>query len=439
MQPTENKQPAQEELIAHVRKSLKAHEEPYNLGAWEKFNAKQQTKRTPIFWMTRLGGVAAVIAVCFSLFLLTKTNPGNETNGVVKVIPDQKEEQLQNPMANDHLEKIELEGYKVIPQHTTSVADKDLSKLLAISSNKLGMKTSKLLALNEPVIENTQQAGQSNYQDQNKDVINKQSDEKTAVINEGNTKQTTVDYLIRERQRNESAPERIANNSNKSKWVLGLMLAPSIGNAEELNMGYGLSMAYNFSDKLSLVTGVSYNEMSASKDFTSSIGTSSILYGNNKSLAAISQKVTGLDIPLELKYSFNSKVYASLGVSAFAVIGQSRSNTFIQGVVVNGTTGKSSTSSNASPGSSSPSDLSSSKGQFENTYILNKKVVERADSQGQNNVNYLGFYNFSIGYKKKMLKSHFVAFEPFIKLPIREVTQDNLKLVGAGLRVKVDF
>ena len=139
---------------------------------------------------------------------------------------------------------------------------------------------------------------------------------------------------------------------------------------------------------------------------------------------------------IELKYSFNKNVYASLGVSAFAVIGQSRSNTFIQGVVVNGTPNKVSSSTD---GPLVNTGLSSSKGQFENTYILNKKVVEKASLEGQNNVNYLGFYNFSVGYKKMMLKRHFVAFEPFVKLPIKEVTQDNLRLVGAGLRLKVDF
>ena len=41
MQPTEDKQPAKEELIAHIRESLKTHQEPYKLGAWEKFNEKQ--------------------------------------------------------------------------------------------------------------------------------------------------------------------------------------------------------------------------------------------------------------------------------------------------------------------------------------------------------------------------------------------------------------
>ena len=135
---------------------------------------------------------------------------------------------------------------------------------------------------------------------------------------------------------------------------------------------------------------------------------SSILYGNNKSLAAISQKVTGIDIPLELKYSFNKNVYASLGLSAFAIIGQSRSNTFIQGVVVNRSANKATSSSDLSASESSTSRVSDSKGQFANTFILNKKIVEKASLEDKNNVNYLGFYNFSFGYKKKMLKNHFI-------------------------------
>lgn len=432
MQPTENKQPAQEELIAHIRKNLKAHEEPYNLGAWENFNSKQQAKRTPIFWMTRLGGVAAVIAVCFTLFFLTKTNTEQAPNVLVKSNSDKIEEQSQHAVTNDDLDKVGLEQNSTIAQNPNEVIAKKTVKVF-VKSTDFVVKHSDMTAANVPVIANAQQPS---YQVQNNDVIKQITDEKIAVITEEKTSPNTIDFLVKESQRNESAPERIAKNKSKNKWVLGLMVAPSLGNAEELNMGYGLSMGYNFSDKLSLVTGVSYNEMSATKDFTNNIAASSILYGNNKSLAAISQKVTGLDIPLELKYSFNKNVYASLGVSAFAVIGQSRSNTFIQGVVVNGTPNKGSSSTD---GSANNTDLSSSKGQFENTYILNKKVTERANLESQNDVNYLGFYNFSIGYKKRMLKRHFVAFEPFVKLPIREVTQDNLRLVGAGLRLKVDF
>lgn len=419
MQPTENKQPAQEELIAHIRKSLKAHEESYNLGAWENFNAKQQTKKTPIFWITRLSGVAAVIALCFTLFLLNKTNPEKAGKDLVKV----------------NSNKPEFEDNTSIRPKEAEVIAETRSTQTVVSSHHLTAKSISNVEVDETVKESTQPLEKSADRVENNEVVEKISDQKVAAISEDKTKLNTVEFLAQESQKNESASERMFNKRAKSKWVLGLMIAPSLGNAEELNMGYGVSMGYNFSDKLSLVTGVSYNEMSASKNFNSNLGASSILFGNNKSLTAISQKVTGVDIPLELKYSFNKNVYANLGVSAFAVIGQSRNNTFIQGVVVNGTGGKGTSSS----GQSNAADESGSKGQFANTYIQNKKIVESVSLGEQNDVNYLGFYNFSIGYKKLVLKRHFVAFEPFVKLPIREVTQDNLRLVGAGLRLKVDL
>lgn len=431
MQPTENKQPAQEELIAHIRKNLKAYEEPYNLGAWERFNSKQHVKKTPIFWITRLGGVAAVIAVCFTLSLLTKTDVEKQNNVLVKVNANQSEKQSQNPINREELESLAIENNQTIATHQDETIAKKESSLLAVNSDNFETKQVGTVNLDEAVTQKAQHEIA-----QNKEIINPKAEEKIAAITEEKTTTNTTDFLVKETHRNEITSEIIAKNRSKNKWVLGLMVAPSLGQAEELNMGYGLSMGYNFSDKLSLVTGVSYNEMSASKDFSTNPDMSSILFGNNKSLTAINQKVTGLDIPLELKYSFNKNVYASVGVSAFAVIGQSRSNTFIQGVVVNGTPNKVSSSTD---GSSGNTGLSSSKGQFENTYILNKKVIEKASLEGQNNVNYLGFYNFSIGYKKMMLKRHFVAFEPFVKLPIKEVTQDNLRLVGAGLRLKVDF
>ncbi len=39
------------------------------------------------------------------------------------------------------------------------------------------------------------------------------------------------------------------------KWEMGLVVAPSIGNSKKLNMGYGVSMAYALSDKVSISSG----------------------------------------------------------------------------------------------------------------------------------------------------------------------------------------
>jgi hypothetical protein len=214
------------------------------------------------------------------------------------------------------------------------------------------------------------------------------------------------------------------------------MLAPSIGNTQELNMGYGVSMTYNFSNRLSLSSGVAYSKMNASKNLPTQIGSSSIVLGNTKSLEMINEEVTGLDIPLELKYTINKNMYANLGVSGFAVLNQSRRNTFVETVVVKGNV--SSSGGTGANGASSSVD-NDAKGQFANAYLVNQRTTEVASNSSIEDLNYIGFYNLSFGYTKKVYKNHALAIEPFVKLPIRGVTQDNLRLVGTGVRLKVGF
>ena len=52
---------------------------------------------------------------------------------------------------------------------------------------------------------------------------------------------------------------------------------------------------------------------------------------------------------------------------------------------------------------------------------------------------YLGFYNFAFGYKTKISKKNAFAIEPFLKLPMREVKTENLRLIGTGVKLKFDF
>ncbi|HTM97763.1 MAG TPA: hypothetical protein VL088_03425, partial [Pedobacter sp.] len=62
-----------------------------------------------------------------------------------------------------------------------------------------------------------------------------------------------------------------------------------------------------------------------------------------------------------------------------------------------------------------------------------------AAASAMQDVNYIGFYNLSFGYTKKVYKNHSLSIEPFVKLPIKVVSQDHLKLMGTGLRLKVGF
>ncbi|MCY1375009.1 hypothetical protein D9M69_623870 [compost metagenome] len=127
-----------------------------------------------------------------------------------------------------------------------------------------------------------------------------------------------------------------------------------------------------------------------------------------------------------------------MGVSGFAVLNQSRNNTFVQEVVVKST----SSSSGASGGVSSGGDLQDAfgpKGQFANSYIVNQRTTEKVADAAMNKINYMGFYNLSVGYTRKIYKNHALSIEPFVKLPVNGASRDNLRMEGKGIRVKVGF
>lgn len=450
MQPTENKQPTEKELIAHIRQSLKAHEEQYQVGAWEKFNNKQQTKKRPIFWIGALSGVAAILAICFSLILTTNKEPKKVEENFVKANSSKAIEADKN--VNSELIKIGSEEQK--SSHQTAKIDAE-SEAVFINSKEKNNSSEIQTAINNNnllIAKNANNGSNSNATNSN---INNQSVQNNAVVKADHqqavaaisekVKPDILDFLTNETKKGEAANSKMAKNNKTSKWNLGIMLAPSFNNTNELNMGYGVTMGYQISDKLSLTSGIAYSNMTASKSLQTNIGMSSIIVGNTRSLESISQKVTGLDIPLELKYNINKNIYANFGVSALAVLNQKRNNTFVQEVVVNGVTNTISSSSNASGAAGSGaanapaiSDATAAKGQFANSYVVNQRTTESA-STSQNDENFIAFYNLSFGYKRKLYKNHSVSIEPFVKLPVKQVTQDNLKLIGTGLRLKVDF
>ncbi|RZK66962.1 MAG: hypothetical protein EOO92_24705, partial [Pedobacter sp.] len=71
--------------------------------------------------------------------------------------------------------------------------------------------------------------------------------------------------------------------------------------------------------------------------------------------------------------------------------------------------------------------------------IVSEKVTESAPASETESNNYIGFYNFSFGYKQKVAKDKSISIEPFMKVPMREVTKDNLRLMGTGVKLKFDF
>lgn len=446
MQPTEHKQPTEEELIAHIRQSLMAHEETYEVGAWEKFN-KQETKKRPFLWIKVLSAAAAILVVCFGLFLIKKEKPEALNNVVTKTNSSTLDKQPENTIAKslpatDGIQKEPIgENFSANRNDHALVADVTPTSKQDQTFAEPTVIVADPATINHP----SNQQVAVNTINENPVGINGASpktDPQQAAINaEEKPKPNIMDFLNKETEKDKARVQGNVLDKRANRWELGLMVAPSFGNTKKLNMGYGLSMEYNFSDKLSLSSGIAYNEMTASKsvgsnDLAASPSSASAFAKDSRSLEAVSERVIGLDIPLELKYHISNSVYANFGVSAFAVLDYQRNNTYLENKLV-----PNSYISGGAAGPSSPNSpgTGSDEASFTNSMVVNQRTTEPAPESNKKESNYIGFYNLSVGYKKKISKNNSMSIEPFLKLPMKEVSKDNLKLIGTGLRLKFDF
>jgi len=416
MQPTDHMKESEDELIAHIRESLTGHEEEYVPGSWENFNKIEGKKTVPMLWLWRLSSAAAVLLVVGAgiVWFKQKTpdqvpvqnvqHKPNESSGpaaeieTVKEMPVPIEIKKEEHIAN-------LRQHKNAAANATAAPE--ASNLVAVSSDQITIAKANPIAASVPVAEPKSDATKA----------------QTNPIAMESKASGIQDFLNNETKKNQGeALAKASTSQHEDKWEMGVVVSPSFGNTKKLNMGYGISMGYALTDKISLNSGVSYSEMAATKNLPATVSNSFIASGS-KNLESIEAKVSGIDIPLEIKYRVSKNLYANVGVSAFAVINQKQSNSYIQEKVVERAV-------------NSDTGLDQLK-----TFAVNERVVEQA-SQSESEIKdgrYIGFYNFSFGYKQQISKGKAVSIEPFMKVPMKEVSKENLRLIGTGVRLKLDF
>lgn len=221
------------------------------------------------------------------------------------------------------------------------------------------------------------------------------------------------------------------------KWLSSLYVSPVFGN-DNVNMGYGYQLGYEISDKVSIKSGIAYTKMSTSKNYNTpeppAMGMamySSVAVSDASNMRAaafvpssapsylqsVDAWVSGIDVPVEVNYNISKKVYASGGVSGLFVLDGKTKETFQD--------------NNVRVTVQSPQDKIK---EDKNVALSNPYNNEQPESTP-----FLGFYNVSMGYKQKVSKKNSVSLEPFIKVPMKQVTQQKLNYTGMGVRLKFDF
>ncbi|WP_397321396.1 hypothetical protein [Pedobacter foliorum] len=412
MQPTDHMKESEDELIAHIRESLLGHEEEYVPGSWENFNKNEGKKTLPVIWLWRLSSAAAVLLVVGAGIMLFKQKA---TVQVPVQNVQLKPQESSRPSAE--IETVKETPVQIEPKQSKN-AEANTARVHE-ASNILAITSDETIIVKENTVVTSAPAVETKVIEPVTDVAKTQANP-TAIESKALGIQ---DFLNNETRKNQGeALAKTSTNQHQDKWEMGLVVSPSFGNTKKLNMGYGISMGYALTDKISLNSGVSYSEMAATKNLPATVSSSFIANGS-KNLESIEAKISGIDIPLEIKYHVSKNLYANVGVSAFAVINQKQSNSYIQEKVVERAV-------------NSDAGLDQLK-----TFAINERVVEQApESESEiKDGRYIGFYNFSFGYKQKISKGKAVSIEPFMKVPMKEVSKENLRLIGTGVRLKLDF
>jgi hypothetical protein len=415
---------SEEELITHIKNSLADHEEEYAIGAWESFNKEERKRPTIVFWLGRLSIASAILLIGFAAFFYFKTSKLkiNLSNDIVKKTPEVFKLAPIKGIGTNKLES------NVTTKSFEETANKNLKR------NPIAAATRNEVKIVEEFPEVISRSSTGMQQDANRSEaasVKQESAVSTPIITPDQSKSeikkpiTLDDFLAKENRLNKADEKKSGVSASYNKWDIGVMVAPSIGNNDKLNMGYGLSMAYNINNKLSIGSGLSYNEMRATKQVTGNSApnspSSNALINDTKSLQSINTQVSGLDIPLEVRYNLSRRFYANVGISALAVIKQQQNNVYLQGTVVQ--------RSAVSPAG----DVQSQ------SFLITEKVSEKAPETLFANSKLIGFYNFSFGYKQRLSKDRYIGIEPFVKVPMKEVAKENLRLLGTGLKIRFDF
>ncbi|KQM77092.1 hypothetical protein ASE74_17675 [Pedobacter sp. Leaf216] len=405
------------ELIEHITAQLQNHEETYPNGAWERFSEKENKKRGITYWP--LWAAAALILIFGGVFLtLNNDNSKNEVAISKQKTKDSAQKNTDTivpsksiaPPLNTNIGN-QTPAETNLAYNSPSIINEKLKPLLEQQNNyALTNATEGLGLINNNLLDNTLSGKNIS------DLKSKEFDILTENKKPQPSTQTNFEKLLaQDSYANQQKPA--AKTIGNSKWQPDVYVAPAMGNDNKVTMNYGFSLSYAIANKLSISSGVSYASIST----TESLDASAPQTLSGKNLASVDAKVRGINIPLELKYNISDKLYTNIGVSALAVLNNSQQNSYIINQV----------QSFSSPAINGYSDFK--------TLIVKEKTVEPQSEANIDPDKYIGFYNFSLGYKQKISKKNNIAIEPFLRLPMKTFSKENLNLTNGGLRLKIDF
>lgn len=454
-----------EDFLEQLKNTLLSHEEPYDEGAWERFVSKhKQAEKTvkPVIPIWRwAAAVAAILAgVIFMLQYFNSENKIDSTNKNIPIVNNNKTEGItdQNDLQSiDNVSIVKNGANKKVFTHSEIINEPNNETNPLITSPIIGTTEKEIAAVADPVKANP--SATENPQEKKQPGNNFW---KNRIVKVDGTDQDQLNRNENSTIIKVSEPVNMASNNHNhsTKWESSLYVSPTYSELG-INMGYGYSIGYAVSKKVKISAGIAHTKISASRSYDQpaastpiiTFGSSSkgslnaggvdptlglvgaansqtTLSSGGSSLGEVSAApslnylegyISGIDIPFGINYNISKKLYTEAGISGLFVLKSAHSANYVDNENVKFTV-------------------------LDNEKIVENKVVSfssdystTSTSSAAQQSNFMGYYNFSMGYKQKISKTNYVALEPFVKVPMKNTNAQKLNYLGMGVRLKFDF
>lgn len=379
-----------------IKKLLQNNEESYRPGAWEAFSARQQERKKKVIIWPKVAGIAAALILIISVIL---SSTDHQHPGLLKPESAGKAAVTLLPFAN--IEKTA----RVIPQK------KQLHFIKTVPYQEI-----KQVIIVLDTLKNQPQSTAEIPAFEKKTADTSISLTGTVIPITAPQKKTYGTYISSSGTSDSPGSDQFGHSD---QWGLGILVSGGMHNSKKSNIGLTATVNYALSNRISISSGLGYQQMAGSGQ--NDIGNSSSALTEVKALESVDLRLNGIELPIGISYRLSKRTYATVGISAFSVLKKSGELKYV--------------TSTATEKSFVDDD-----GQIRHEFVLSQeRTTERLEVSRHKESNFLGFFNLSLGYQQNILGNQSINLAPYLKIPMKSNTRDQVNLVSAGLNIGITF
>jgi len=436
------------DIVEDFVSKLKGYEMPYRAGAWEEFAKKTAPVKPVVKTNWKYWSAAAAVLLISSaayLFWPSAEQPDSSIayNSQSAPAAAQKQESSSDTASRPADEGRVSSDFDLFsqPEILAQLDDKASSKArnLSISAESSEMIDALAESVNSSRLRPMPAATDIPLEVDRSNQVEHDAGSTTATLTQSIAAKAEAKSFKKFAQEQEIISVVKKNNAAAvKKWELGAYVAPS-RSAEQFNMGGGLSLSYQLSDRVSVRSGLSVQNYDGGlmktapnmgQRASNSVveGSDMIVHsplaakGNVKELTGVSSQLVTIDIPVDIKYKFAGGLYATAGVAYSNIVSQNRQNHYINNI-----------------GTETFSQGFVADSKVANAAVAAKTSTETSREGLVENQNFGGFANFSLGKKMPVSKSFSLSVEPFVKVPIGSLRSTDMNYTNGGIRIVTSF